>query len=141
MVNRSMDTSNDGRLLAITDHRKMPVHIDRIAEILDAVHLLAPVLTEEEEAVSFSLSPYFLVNLDPLTIGLEVPMAGFVQPGDTVFMLANANLDLRFGHHFGDAIPFGLSYGVQAWFPTGGARADTLALANLLAAPRFLHQH
>lgn len=111
-----------------------------VQRAVDAVHLLAPVLTEDEEAVSFALAPYVIVNLAPIAIALEVPMAGFVAGGDTDFTLANANLDLRFGHTFGESIPVGLSYGFHSWFPTGGERADSLALANLLAAPRYLHQ-
>ena len=106
-------------------------------DFMRVVRAFAVVLSDDEDAVSFALAPYALVNLEWLSIELEFPLAGFARSSDTDFTTGNLNLDLRFGHTFGETVPFGLSYGLALYTPTAGERARSLALQNPIGAVRF----
>lgn len=108
---------------------------------VEAVNKLAPFLSDGEQAIAFSLSPFLLANFDPIQLTLEFPLSGFSMAEGTDFTTGNLNLDLLFGHHFGDTVSFGLSYGITMYAPTAGERSDALALGNLLGAPRFDHHY
>ena len=114
---------------------------EQVDQVVGSIHGLAPLLTDQEEAVAFSLSPYFLYNFKYLHVSAELPLAGFATASDTDFTVGNLNFDARFGHHFGDLVSFGLSYGAAVYLPTAGSRADALALQNALEAPRFVHHY
>ncbi|GMV40252.1 MAG: hypothetical protein AMXMBFR64_19680 [Myxococcales bacterium] len=102
---------------------------------------LISIVSDPEEAITFSLEPWFAVNLDLLTIIATVPLAGFRLGGETNFEVGNVTLDLRFGHHFGDWPAVGFGYGVELALPSGTERADALALTSPLDARRFLHSY
>lgn len=106
-----------------------------------ALDALIGIVSDPEEAITFSLEPWFAVNLDLLTIIAVVPLAGFNFHGETNFEVGNITLDARFGHHFGDWPAAGISYGVELALPSGTRRSDALALTNPLDARRFLHSY
>lgn len=113
----------------------------QVDQVVTTLHQLAGLLADEETAVAFSLSPYFLYNFKYVDITVEFPLAGFVTEADSDLTIGNLNADLRFGHHFGDDVAVGFSYGIAVFLPTAGERAETLALQNALEAPRFVHHY
>lgn len=113
---------------------------DELAAAVQVVNIYAGIMSDNEEAISFSLAPYAIVNFDVLQLWAELPMAGFVMGGDTDFTVGNLGLDVRFGHTFGESVTFGLSYGVALHFPTAGERALALGLQNVLGRHRFSYR-
>ncbi len=112
-----------------------------VSRSVSAVNQLAPLLADREDAISFSLAPYAVINLEAVQFALEVPLAGFTFSGDTSFTLGNINLDARFGHVWGERFPLALSYGLALYLPTAGARANSLGLQSVFGAPRFMHEY
>lgn len=107
----------------------------------DALDGLVGIITDPEEAITFSLEPWVGINLDLVSISAVIPLAGFTLHGETTFEVGNVTVDARFGHHWGDDIAGGLGYGVELALPSGTERADALALTNQLDAHRFLHSY
>ena len=111
------------------------------AEDYDKVVSLAEVL-QADDSLAFSIRPKVALNLSKVRLIAEVPLAGF-KLGDqaTEFKFGNVNLDMNFGHSFGEAdIGFGITYGVHAYFPTGTDKDNTLGKANVLNAPIYFHE-
>jgi len=111
------------------------------AEDYEKVVSLAEVL-QADDSLAFSIRPKATLNLSAVRVTLELPLAGF-QLGDqpTEFEFGNANLDLNFGHSFGEAdIGFGITYGLHTYFPTGTDPNNTLGMANVLNAPIYCHE-
>lgn len=101
---------------------------------------LVKIAADPEPASTFMLEPFVDVNLKHVSIELGVPLAGFYLD-EAEFALGNVYTDVKWGKHFGEVVGFGVSAGVEAAFPTGSSRADTLALSNLFSAPHFLHEN
>ena len=103
---------------------------------------VAKILQQPEESLAFSIRPKAALNFEPVLFVAELPLAGFELGGESEFVVGNVNLDMRFGHTFGDAgIGLGISYGLHTYFPTGSDQASTLAHTNLLNAPLYLPEY
>jgi len=101
------------------------------------IHDLAPLLRDGERSTSYSLAPFARYDLGLADLRLELPIVGFAVSGRSDFALGNVNLDVRFGHHWGDWTAFGLTWGLAVYLPSASARAATMALWDPLDAPRF----
>lgn len=107
--------------------------------------LLAEVVqlyNEPEPTTTFALEPYAGVIAGPLQLTAMVPLAGFYTSKHEKVVLGNPGVDVRLGHAFGAAHrAFGFSVGGSAWAPLGSEDSDTIALSNVRASPRFLHDY
>lgn len=111
-------------------------------ELNTVKEVLKEITDNPDTTVTYSLEPYFSLYFDFMDIRILLPMAGFVGEGDTnEFAFGNIGAELKFGHHFGDPFAFGISYGVNYWVPTATEKANALGLANLLWAPKYLHEY
>lgn len=125
----------------LSDEERAAVNSFDFAAQRDGLDALIGIISDPEEAITFSLEPWIGINLDLVTISAVIPLAGFTLHGETTFDVGNVTLDARFGHHWGDGIAAGLGYGVELALPSGTERADGLALTNQLDAHRFLHSY
>jgi hypothetical protein len=96
------------------------------------------------ELLTFGLEPYVGYNWKALQISGHVPIAGFYdqETKATAMQLGNLGLDLRFGGSYGEpGLAFGWSLGVAGYGPTGTEDANAIALSNVQATPRYLHEY
>ena len=113
--------------------------LKQMATIIDAINIA----NQPEQALTFSLEPYVTLNLKPVMITARVPLAGFrTDKSGANLSLGNLGLDLKTGDAYGvSGAAFGWSLGASLYAPTGTEEADTIALSNILAAPRYLHNY
>ena len=108
----------------------------------EAVSTLIEVVSDPEEAVTFTLEPYLNFNTDLFGATLYFPLAGFSHGGDATFEMGNFALDTRFAHYAAaPGLIVAFSYGNVLSTPTGTSRADALALSNLFDSPRYRHAY
>lgn len=100
------------------------------------------IYNEPEPTTTFALEPYAGVIFGPAQLTAQVPLAGFYTSKDSKVVLGNPGLDLRLGHGFGSTNKsIGFSIGGSAWAPLGSMDSDTIALSNVRASPRFMHDY
>jgi hypothetical protein len=94
------------------------------------------------QGMSFLLEPRMEVNLRPIYLALNVPIALYSLEGRTDFNLGNIGLDMRFGGSWDlSAVALAVSGGVQFWVPSGTSDADAMGFMNLLYGPKFFHRY
>ena len=94
------------------------------------------------KTTTFSIEPYARLNLRWLEATAQIAIAGFHNDKGDSFELGNLGLDLHTGDAYGaGSLGFGWTTGVSVFAPTGTEDADTIALSNVLATPRFLHSY
>jgi len=95
---------------------------------------------QDKPTTTFSIEPYVAVNLKPVELKAQLGIAGFRTEDKTSIELGNLGFDLRTGDSYGPSgAAFGWTLGGSLWLPTGTDDADTIALSNPLAGPRYLH--
>lgn len=100
------------------------------------------IYNEPEPTTTFALEPYAGFIAGPMQLTAMVPLAGFYTSKNEKVVLGNPGVDLRFGHGFGRTNKsIGFSVGGSAWAPMGSEDSDTIALSNVRASPRFLHDY
>jgi hypothetical protein len=99
---------------------------------------LAKIAADPEPASTFIFEPYVNLNFEFIEVEMGLPLAGFYAD-EAEFLLGNLYYDVKTGWTWGDTIGAGVSVGLEGTLPTGSSpRTDTLALANVFAAPHFL---
>lgn len=94
------------------------------------------------EATMVLVEPHMEVNLKPLSLTADVPIAMMMFDNSTEWHLGNVVLDAKFGHVWGTSVAgFALSYGASFYLPTGTEESDALGLADLFNAPKFNHEY
>jgi hypothetical protein len=103
---------------------------------------LIEIAQEPEQAMTFGLEPWAAVNFKYAQLRASVALAGVQTDAGTSLQLGNLGLDASTGaHHGSGGVVFGWTLGVRGWAPTATEDANVLALANVLATPRFLHEY
>lgn len=117
--------------------------VDQIdAQKLKMLAEVVEIYNAPEPTTTFALEPYAGVIFGPAQLTAQVPLAGFYTSKDSKVVLGNPGVDLRLGHGFGRTNKsFGMAVGGSAWAPLGSIDADTIALSNVRASPRFLHDY
>jgi hypothetical protein len=99
---------------------------------------LAKIAADPEPASTFIFEPYVNLNFKFVEVELGVPLAGFYTD-EAEFLFGNLYYDVKTGWTWGKAIGVGVSVGFEGTLPTGrSSRLNSLALANVFAAPHFL---
>jgi hypothetical protein len=97
---------------------------------------------QPEPTTTFALEPYAGFTAGPLQLTAQVPLAGFYNSRSTTLVVGNPGIDLRLGKTFGHSqASLGFVVGGSVWAPLGSVDSDTIALSNVLAAPRYLHDY
>ncbi len=111
--------------------------LKQMSTIIDMINIA----NQPEQAMTFSLEPYASLNFKPVTVTARVALAGFhTSSAGTTMSMGNLGLDVKTGDAYGvSGAAFGWSLGSSFYAPTGTSDADTIALSNILAAPRYLH--
>ncbi len=91
--------------------------------------------------VNLIMEPWLEYNSKWISVGVGIPFTLRIQDGDTTAHMANVNLDVRSGGVWGDSVAFGLTGGIAIYLPTGSDSVDQSAQADLLQAPKFMHQY
>lgn len=109
---------------------------------LKALATLVDIYNKPEPTTTFSIEPYASLNLAPVQLTAQVAIAGFHNSRGTSFEVGNLGLDVKTGMSHGvGSMGLGWTVGVSAYAPTGTADADTIALSNTLATPRYAHSY
>jgi len=113
--------------------------LKKMSAIIDMINLA----NKPQQALTFSLEPYATLNLKPVSVTARLALAGFrTDSAGTQLSLGNLGLDVKTGDTYGaSGLAFGWSAGASLYAPTGTSEADTIALSNILAAPRYLHNY
>jgi hypothetical protein len=112
-----------------------PSNVQTMAEVLDAYN-------SPQQALAFSVDPYAELNVSIVQLRAQIAVAGWNSDSGNHFALGNAGLGVALGDAYGvNSAAFGWTVGVDVWAPTGTADSDTIALSNILAAPRYLHSY
>jgi hypothetical protein len=106
-----------------------------------AIDLLVDAVSDKEKATTFSMEPFFELNLDVLSLRLGVPLAGFYLSKDFDFSLGNIYLDTKFSYVFNKSVPLALLYGLSIYTPTGGKRSVAIGLGYGLAGTKYYYQY
>ncbi len=117
--------------------------VDQIdAKKLKMLAEVVAIYNETEPTTTFALEPFAGVIVGPAQITAMVPLAGFYTSKNERVVLGNPGIDVRLGHAFGATNrSIGFSVGGSAWAPLGSEDSDTIALSNVRASPRFLHDY
>ncbi len=111
----------------------------------DKVNTLATVIeayNAPQSALAFSVDPYAEVYFSIVQLRAQIAIAGWNGDKGNHFALGNAGLGVAVGDAYGaNAAAFGWTVGADFWAPTGTEDSDTIALSNILAAPRYLHSY
>ncbi len=96
-----------------------------------------------EPTTTFALEPYAGVNVGPVQLSAQVPIAGFyTESKSTTMVLGNPGADLRIGGSLGGSgKAFGFALGGSVWAPLGSEDSSTITLSNPLAAPRYMNDY
>jgi hypothetical protein len=112
--------------------------LNQLAMVADALKTY----NQPEPTTTFALEPYAGFTAGPLQLTAQVPLAGFYNSRSTTLVVGNPGIDLRLGKAFGHSqASLGFVVGGSVWAPLGSVDSDTIALSNVLAAPRYLHDY
>ncbi len=117
-------------------------NIDNVA----AISLIAG--GSADEAFIFGLEPWAEYNFGTYDLTASLPLAGFKNSDGSSFSVGNLSLDLRAGSRrsmgaAGVYLPFAIGWtgGLNLYLPTGTSDANRVALSNVLALPKYLHEY
>jgi hypothetical protein len=103
---------------------------------------------DNDEALSMGIEPWAEYNFGTWDMTASLPIAAFRSNGVTDFALGNLQLDLRAGSRRtagseGNWWPFAVGWtgGLSVYAPTGSTVANQVALGNVLALPKYLHEY
>lgn len=110
----------------------------RVGQVVDVLDIIG----DPSEAIAFSIDPYFAINSKYVKVRAQIPVAGVIDDDGTRFSLGNLGLDLSTGSVHGTGLlAFGWTVGVASYAPTGTPDSNQVALSNILATPRYLHEY
>lgn len=112
-----------------------PGNIKTLATVVEAYN-------SPQSAMAFSVDPYAELYFSIVQLRAQIAIAGWNSDQGNHFALGNAGLGAAVGDAYGaNGAAFGWTVGADIWAPTGTADSDTIALSNILAAPRYLHSY
>lgn len=102
----------------------------------------------DDSAFVFGLEPWAEYNFGTYDLTGALPLAGIKNSDGTNFAVGNLSLDLRAGSRrsagaAGIYLPLAIGWtgGLNLYLPTGSADANKVALSNVLALPKYLHEY
>lgn len=140
MLATQMKAQNGGQPLTADQQKGLdaitPANVKNVATLIEIYN------EPPQNTITFSLEPYVSMNTSPVQVTASIAIAGFHTDAGNSVELGNAGLDLKVGDRYGESgMAFGWSAGVNGWAPTGTSDADTIALANPLALPKYSHNY
>lgn len=97
---------------------------------------------EPDPTWTYAIEPWAAVNFKYLQIKASLALVGYNNDQGSSLQLGNLGLDLSTGGlHGPGGQRFGWTLGLRGYAPTGTTDANVMALANVLATPKYMHEY